>query len=986
MQRSHKIKFLFFLLFSVVNFNVFALENLDDKNCKDITTFSISTGKLGGGYYNFATRLNKFLAKECIFLDIVASNGSVDNFNKLKQDEVELAIVQNDVSYKTYQNFKKFSTIFPLFNEYVQLVARKDSKTWFGALKSQPILLGKKNSGTAENAKDVLELTQLTNNFKNGSLCEALQNKTVLAGFVTSKNVQHCENVETENITIPLSILNKLTKNKHYYSKVNVKFGNVVESILSLQAYLVIRNNFDKSKSSKLEVLIKTLGDNWLLLDKNMIPLPEALNTKNPKIHLTSKLVLLENNFIIDPSQEYWYLGLWSFVWLIIYFLFTRDIHSVIVKYSNRRSFKIWSKPWFLNIVSYIQAILIFLIVFSSLTIVIQLTEQLYDPSSYFINMSIWQLMLWVLTFMASGFTSEIYPSGIIAQLIITVLSLIGAFAPLYFLYQWSGNAQENNRNKRRGLVPIKAENHILICGWNEKIPSIVHILTCGNTPKRKQIIIIAEIEGEYPLDKYDFDRKYVAYYRGDSSDSLSLDNISASKAETALIIAGNSKRENKNITSVLTALVLKKINPNIFLTSELVYTNNRQYFESADVDVIFDFHEICNHLVVLATLSPTILDFLLDILTYDDFSEIYSMSVKEIKNKNNSIRGVLNFGRKEFRAKTLALLSKENITGNAVNEFLKNGVNIIGCSQPNNREKGVLATDFRKDKYLFPIVDVKEITGFKDEDTLFYLADEKLDILSLSEASLSEDSANDDFKLVDEGNHNILVISECTERFKKIKALYECMPFSVEVTLFSEVFKNTIIDIDEILKTVEDKNITHVVILSAIESKQKVIVNDRGQLDAVSVLIAKALKNYNPNIIITSELVNLNSKSMLENVGVEAVISQALFVERFFTKIIYNRGLVTDFLMGLLNVSDGQFLHVVDVQKNDYFEGKQYSDIWFNSCSNYRLIACVPIDETVKLKNKEKDFKTHFITNPKTLVNTRIKQGDKLVLIIDIN
>jgi len=50
---------------------------------------------------------------------------------------------------------------------------------------------------------------------------------------------------------------------------------------------------------------------------------------------------------------------------------------------------------------------------------------------------------------------------------------------------------------------------------------------------------------------------------------------------------------------------------------------------------------------------------------------------------------------------------------------------------------------------------------------------------------------------------------------------------------------------------------------------------------------------------------------------------------------------------------------------------------------NNARLIACLPIDKVDKLRNEEKGFKAHFITNPETLMNAKIKQGDKLVLIV---
>jgi hypothetical protein len=159
----------------------------------------------------------------------------------------------------------------------------------------------------------------------------------------------------------------------------------------------------------------------------------------------------------------------------------------------------------------------------------------------------------------------------------------------------------------------------------------------------------------------------------------------------------------------------------------------------------------------------------------------------------------------------------------------------------------------------------------------------------------------------------------------------------------------------------------------------------------------------------IASELLNFNNRELMGKANVGDILPSALLVGRFIAKQAVHRDHATDFLMALMNLSDGTHLYLHEVEENDpVFGGKTYSQILApdnghlpplrKEVDNYRLLGWLPNDpeEMERLSNAPggradsdqpniaSDYAHHFVTVVDYRFPDRlVAAGDKLVLLV---
>ena len=110
----------------------------------------LAPGGPSGGYHSFGLRLQAELAKEGFTLELVNSQGSVDNLAKLRAGEVELALVQSgqELSLNSEQRAELYG-LGVLFQEPVWLFARQEvTVARLGELAALRVAIGSPSSGT----------------------------------------------------------------------------------------------------------------------------------------------------------------------------------------------------------------------------------------------------------------------------------------------------------------------------------------------------------------------------------------------------------------------------------------------------------------------------------------------------------------------------------------------------------------------------------------------------------------------------------------------------------------------------------------------------------------------------------------------------------------------------------------------------------------------------------------------------------------------
>ena len=131
---------------------------------------SIAAGWVTGAYFPMAGAISriawKHLKEQGIKVTAESSGASVANAKLIGQGDTDFAILQNDIASYAHNGkegmfddaVKNLLGVCTLFPEHVQLVSRKDSGINSVAdLKGKKVAIGPVGSGTAENAKQILE-------------------------------------------------------------------------------------------------------------------------------------------------------------------------------------------------------------------------------------------------------------------------------------------------------------------------------------------------------------------------------------------------------------------------------------------------------------------------------------------------------------------------------------------------------------------------------------------------------------------------------------------------------------------------------------------------------------------------------------------------------------------------------------------------------------------------------------------------------------
>lgn len=235
---------------------------------------NIATGGTAGTYYPLGGAIADILNKNVKGVNATAQStgASVANLNLLKEGKVELALVQNDITYYAANGIEMFkgnkidglAGIATLYPETIQIVtlADKNIKT-VADLKGKRVAVGAAGSGTEANARQILEAYGLTyndltaqylnfadaaSNLKDGNIDAAF----VTAGFPTAAIQDIAAQRQIALVSLTDDKIDALSKKYPYYTKIVVPAGTYTglkqdTVTVAVMAMLVTKENLDQN-------------------------------------------------------------------------------------------------------------------------------------------------------------------------------------------------------------------------------------------------------------------------------------------------------------------------------------------------------------------------------------------------------------------------------------------------------------------------------------------------------------------------------------------------------------------------------------------------------------------------------------------------------------------------------------------------------------------------------------------------------------------
>jgi Trk K+ transport system NAD-binding subunit len=223
---------------------------------------------------------------------------------------------------------------------------------------------------------------------------------------------------------------------------------------------------------------------------------------------------------------------------------------------------------------------------------------------------------------------------------------------------------QENN-------LTLGIKGHFVICNWSKKGDEIVKQLHDKTLEEKSPIVIVTEKPFVMPQSDEYFG---VLLIPGDPANYDVLRRADISNARSVLILADDEEPIKADSKSILIALAVDNIAPNVHTVVEIINSKNKLYFKYTNADEIVCMDEISERLLAQSTMSPGVSMVFMDLLSQSDTSEIYQVDVpKSYVGKS--------FGefKKDFDSKKLdwiliGFITKEEKVHNGSSEKIING------------------------------------------------------------------------------------------------------------------------------------------------------------------------------------------------------------------------------------------------------------------------------------------------------------------------
>ncbi|MBQ8698656.1 MAG: TAXI family TRAP transporter solute-binding subunit [Schwartzia sp.] len=256
-----------------------------DKKSDSKKFINIATGGTAGTYYPIGGAMAEILNKAIPGMNASAQStgASVANINMLKDGSVDLAIVQNDLTYyasngtemfkdKKVDNLRGIATLYP---ETCQIVTLADSGIETVAdFRGRRVAVGAAGSGTEANARQILEaygvayadlsvqylsFSEAANALKDGNVDVAF----VTAGYPTAAIQDIASQRKVRLISVDPATADRLIAKYPFYTKATIPAGTYAGfdqevNAVSVMAMLVTTDKMDDALGGEIAKAIFT--------------------------------------------------------------------------------------------------------------------------------------------------------------------------------------------------------------------------------------------------------------------------------------------------------------------------------------------------------------------------------------------------------------------------------------------------------------------------------------------------------------------------------------------------------------------------------------------------------------------------------------------------------------------------------------------------------------------------------------------------------
>lgn len=802
-------------------------------------------------------------------------------------------------------------------------------------------------------------------------------------------------------IPIPEVIVAVMVDEFPYYQKVqaprSLVKANFRHSMPAVTTYLVTNSQTDEALVRNLTSALYNDWHNLMLLNDDLVRLEENIYKQPAKLHDGARRALQDVG-VMGKDLVPWWAALAGIVTLLALFWKTEVRYNRLGEKHSGGIGQYLSRM----VLILFGTIMLFMLVVKGIRALEGIQAFDFGTENPIANKGFDEVLLWMFTFVSSGYENNVFPSSPYSIFVVGLFAIFGIALPIWAIVKVIDNMREGKLARERGgehrswlkrkidrtgtllNIGYRSKGMLLLCGWNSKAPGIVYSLTCPDSPYPGVVNIVADMDIEYPIQHWHFNKQRVRFYRGDASHRGTLERAEGLRANIALILADHHPESSANSAGVLTALALEKLQEKgrrkpLFIAAEMTLREEDLRFSSAHINEIVDPRLINQRMLAVACFNKHVQNFVLDILSPDNYAEWYAMDAEVL--------------RERFLGK------QENPTaGEFCSVLAQHEIAAIGvCAKSERKSNSLFSPDFEMGSTLDPLLTIDSLRRPLHPGS--YIVCAAMNPQSFNRPWISrsagtlpvaQDAKFENLSIVTPppAGARILVIGLGESANSLANYLRESYS-GVDVHTLAIDASDGLERHQEISKRVAEKNWTHVILLTSIRESYDSTEFSRvsRHLDSKTILRANLVKSvlgdHASKVDIIAEVNNTHSRRLAEDAGVTTVVPSSLVVERILARLVSGRGYVSNLVSAMLSPKDGVYLRSVLLDGDHPLVGRRFGDLLNRRFADGRVLGFLPQDKQQMYNNENDDFGTHFAMCPtRHESDLELKAGDTLIIL----
>ncbi len=245
--------------------------------------------------------------------------------------------------------------------------------------------------------------------------------------------------------------------------------------------------------------------------------------------------------------------------------------------------------------------------------IISQLEKNTNEPFN-----SVLDVLYWAVVTVSTVGYGDITVHNIFSKILAIFLIVAGVFLMSFMTATFASIFTATRIREGMGLKKIELNNHLVICGFNDKIESVIQgIKNSVNKTIPDIVLINSQPESEISDLTERFPDIILHFVYGDYTSESTLLRASIAKASSVIILAdpgleNTSKPDDRTLLSVLT---IKSMTKELEVSAEVLDSSSVPHIKRAGVDQIVVSGEFSGFLLANAVMSPGVPQALRDII-----------------------------------------------------------------------------------------------------------------------------------------------------------------------------------------------------------------------------------------------------------------------------------------------------------------------------------------------------------------------------------